>query len=209
MRNVVFQMMTTLNGRVDDPDAWVTGVSDDLYTDIDTRYAAFDTVLVGRVTYEEMYAYWPGAETEEGGTETNKRMARRMNAYRKVVISRDGEPGSLPWTNAELARVASDDDLAALVAGLKALPGSDIHLAGGASLVQAMTRLGLIDAWHAYVYPVIAPGKAWFDQIADPRGLTLTSTATFENGVIRLSYAPGAPGEPVAAHRESFTEFLT
>jgi dihydrofolate reductase len=209
MRNVVFQMMTTLNGRVDDPDAWVTGVSDDHYTDIDTRYATYDTVLVGRVTYEEMYAYWPGAETEEGGTETNRRMAHRMNTYRKVVVSRDGEPGPLAWTNASLARVAGDEDLVALVAGLKAQPGGDVHLAGGASLAQTMARLGLIDAYHIYVYPVLSPGKAWFDQVADPRGLILTGATTFEDGVVGLSYAPGTEGQPVVAHRESFTEFLT
>lgn len=209
MRNVVFQMMTTLNGRVDDPDAWVTGVSDDQYTDIDTRYATCDTVLVGRVTYEEMYAYWPGAETEEGGTETNRRMAHRMNTYRKVVVSRDGEPGPLPWTNAELARVDSDDALAALVADLKAQPGGDIHLAGGASLAQAMIRLGLVDEYHTYIYPVLSPGKAWFDQVADPRGLVLTGDAAFENGVIRLSYVPDTSGEPVTTSRESFTDFLT
>jgi hypothetical protein len=32
VRKVVLAMMTTLNGRPDDPDAWWLGVSDDLYT---------------------------------------------------------------------------------------------------------------------------------------------------------------------------------
>lgn len=35
-------------------------------------YATFDTVLVGRMTYKEMAAYWPAAETEEGGSAINK-----------------------------------------------------------------------------------------------------------------------------------------
>ena len=34
-----------------------------------TAYETFDTILVGRTTYEEMLAYWPGAETAEGGSE--------------------------------------------------------------------------------------------------------------------------------------------
>jgi hypothetical protein len=35
MRNVVMQMMTTVNGRLDDPNAWVTGLPDDVYEDLD------------------------------------------------------------------------------------------------------------------------------------------------------------------------------
>ena len=58
-------MMTTVNGRVDDPDAWMTGIGNDVYRDIDSRYEGFDTVLVGRTTYAEMYAYWPNAEIED------------------------------------------------------------------------------------------------------------------------------------------------
>jgi dihydrofolate reductase len=58
MRKVVMRMMTTLNGRLDDPDAWVTGVPDDLYAELDRLYETFDTILVGRTTYEEMFAYW-------------------------------------------------------------------------------------------------------------------------------------------------------
>ena len=45
MRKVVFQMMTTLNGRLDDPDTWVSGVSDDLYREINRVYDTIDTIL--------------------------------------------------------------------------------------------------------------------------------------------------------------------
>ncbi len=72
MRKVVMGMMTTLNGRLDDPDAWMTEIPDDLYAEIDRLYGTFDTILVGRRTYEEMFEYWPGAETAEDGSEINK-----------------------------------------------------------------------------------------------------------------------------------------
>ena len=65
MRKIVFQMMTTLNGRLDDPIVWVKGVGDDQYRAIDRLYASYDTVLVGRTTYEEMAAHWPGALSEK------------------------------------------------------------------------------------------------------------------------------------------------
>lgn len=47
MRKVVMGMMSTLNGRLDDPAAWVTGVPDDLYSELDRLYRTFDTILVG------------------------------------------------------------------------------------------------------------------------------------------------------------------
>ena len=57
MRKVVMGMMTTLNGRLDDPAAWVKGVPDDLYAELDRLYGTFDTILVGRTTYDEMLEY--------------------------------------------------------------------------------------------------------------------------------------------------------
>jgi dihydrofolate reductase len=209
MRKLVFQMMSTLNGRVDDPDAWVTGVGEDLYAAIERVYDTCDTVLVGHTTYEEMVAYWPGAETEAGGTETNKRMAHRMNTYRKYVISREGEPGPLPWTNAELVRLPDDEAVVAFVADLKGQPGADIHLAGGAGLAQSLVRLGLVDEYHLFVYPSLAAGKAWFDQVEAPRGLRLVNATTYEAGVLGLSYAAASVYEPVTTPRDSFTDFLT
>ena len=114
MRKIVLQMMTTLNGRLDDPMAWVHEVGDDQYRDIDELYAGYDTVLVGRTTYEEMAAYWPGALSESVGTETNRTMARRMDDYRKLVFSRSGRHRLSGWNNVEQVVAATDDALAAL-----------------------------------------------------------------------------------------------
>ena len=41
MRKLVMGMMTTLNGRLDDPNAWMTEVPDDLYAVIDRRFETF------------------------------------------------------------------------------------------------------------------------------------------------------------------------
>ena len=208
MRKLVFQMMTSLNGRVDDPDAWVSGVSDDLYAGIEQLYDTYDTVLVGRTTYEEMAAYWPGAETEEGGTETNRRMAHRMNTYRKYVVSRTGTPGPLPWANAELVRIENDDALVAFIQDLKHQPGRDLHLSGGASLARSVVRLGLVDEFHLFVYPALSSGLAWFDDVPDNRALHLVSATTYRDGVLGLTYT-ATPGQaPVTVERATFTDFL-
>jgi dihydrofolate reductase len=144
MRKVVLAMMTTLNGRLDDPGDWVTGISDDHYAEIDRAYATYDTILIGTTTYEEMYAYWPGAETDESGfaesnSAINQSVARKMNSYKKFVFTGAGEKRELEWNNAEQVPVHSDDDIRSFVRELKAQPGGDIHLAGGA-ITPAVAR---------------------------------------------------------------------
>lgn len=200
MRKIVLQMMTTLNGRLDKPDVWVpsagvpdnweSGIGDDQYGEIDRLYETYDTILVGHVTYQEMFAYWPGAETEEGGSETNKSMAHKMNTYKKYVFSRQGVKKALEWNNAELIPAASDDDILKFVTALKTQPGSDIHLSGGARLAQTFVRLGLVDEYYLFVYPVVSKGEAWFDQLGEMPEFDLVSAAPYKNGVVGLHYRP-------------------
>jgi dihydrofolate reductase len=207
VRKIVLQMMTTLNGRLDDPMAWVHGVSDDQYREIERIYAAFDTVLVGRSTYEEMAAYWPDALAKAAGTETNQAMARRMHTYRKLVFSRSGRQTLTAWNNTEPVVVGSDDGLAKYLANLKAQPGGDIHLSGGASFARSVIGLNLVDEFHFFVYPVVSPGASWFSQLADQRELKLLSASNYENGVVRLHYMPRTLERK--ARPASFSDLLT
>ena len=190
MRKVVMGMMTTLNGRLDDPAAWVTGIPDDLYAELDRLYETFDTILVGRTTYDEMFEYWPGAETEEGGSASSRSMARKMNAYKKYVFTGASEKTALEWNNAEEVLAHGDEDIVAFVNDLKAQPGGDIHLSGGARLAQTLVRLGLVDQYHFVVHPVVSAGRSWFDGIEEKRELNLQSAAAYSNGVVGLYYEP-------------------
>jgi dihydrofolate reductase len=192
MRKVVMLMMTTLNGRLDDPDAWLTGIPDDLYSEIDRRYETFDTVLVGHTTYKEMLEYWPGAETAEDSSEINKSMARKMNSYKKYVFTGASEKAPLDWNNSELVLAHGDDDVAAFVNDLKAQPGGDIHLSGGARLAQTLIRLGLVDRYHLLVHPVVSAGATWFDQVEDQRAMKPLSAVTYSNGVVGIDFEPGS-----------------
>ncbi len=207
MRKIVLQMMTTLDGRLDDPAAWVHGVSDDQYRAIGRIHAAFDTVLVGRTTYEEMAAYWPGALAEAAGTETNQGMARRMHGYRKLVFSRSGRQTLTEWNNTELVVIGSDDELASYLAELKTRPGGDIHLSGGASFARSVIGLDLVDEFRFFVYPTVSPGASWFSQLPDKRELELLGATAYENGVVQLHYAPSTTESK--ARPASFTEMLT
>ncbi len=190
MRKVVLAMMTTLNGRLDDPAAWMTGLSDDQYQEIADGYAAFDTVLVGRVTYAEMAEDWPKALDDPNAGETHRAMGRMMNDYKKFVVT--GSPqDKLEWNNSEAAVVTNDDELRTFVEGLKAQPGKDIHLSGGAKLAESMIRLGLVDEYRLFVYPVVSPGSTWLEPLTG-RQLEPLAAKPFESGVVALYYRPRA-----------------
>lgn len=208
MRKIVLFMQTTLNGRVDDPEAWMGGVSDDLYATMDRAFEErFDAILVGHTTYQEMAEYWPGAEQEDAPTggfsdaapaagraaEINKSMARKMNAYKKYVVTSGREPRTLEWNNCELVTVRSDEDLVQFITDLKAQPDRNIHLAGGAQLAQTCARLGLVDEYGFYVHPVASPGKTVFDLLHGKQPLELLSATPFSDGVVGLYYTPSAP----------------
>lgn len=207
MRKLVLQMMTTLNGRLDAPYEWMDDVADDQYRQIEAFYAEYDTVLVGRTTYEEMVGYWPGALASGEGTETNRRMAQHMHDYRKLVFSRSGEHDLTPWHNSEPVVAADDAALGRAIESLKAEPGKDIHLSGGAALAQAMIGLGLVDELRLFVYPTMSPGKRWFDGMTARRDFRVLASTSFSNGVTLMRLAAGETAAP-AVH-ERFTELLT
>ncbi len=206
MRRIVLQMMTTLNGRLDDPMAWVHGVSDKQYREIDRLYETYDTILVGRRTYEEMANYWPGVLATREGSETNARMALRMTDCRKLVFSRSDGPPLSPWQNVERVIARNDDELARRIVDLKTGPGRTIHLSGGAGFAQTVVALGLVDQFHFYVYPVISPGKTWHAGLIGQTEMQLIASRSFENGVLSTSYSPvaRAPAQP-----STFTDMLT
>jgi dihydrofolate reductase len=194
MRKLVMQMLTTLDGRVDDPYAWIDEIPEDLYAELDRMYGTFDTILVGHTTYAEMLAYWPGAEDDPEGSEASRSMAKKMNSYKKYVFSNSSEKGELEWNNAELVLARSDEEIEEFVSGLKDQPGDDIHLAGGAGLAQTLVRLDLVDLYHLVAQPVTSPGRRWFDEIAEQRELEFVDATTYSNGSVGLRYTPRSNG---------------
>jgi dihydrofolate reductase len=206
MRQIVCQMMTNLNGRVDDPMAFTIDLADDQYRDIDSAYATFDTILVGRVSYEEMVAYWPGALNDEEVSEPHRNMARRMDRYRKIVITRS--PDFAPtWRNSEAYVATGDEDLVALAQRLRGEEGADIHLSGGARLAQSFARLGLVDRYRLYVNPTVSEGEGLFAKVAGRTDLTLSETRKFENGVTVLDYSVSEERSEARA-KTSFDELI-
>ena len=56
-------------------------------------------------------------------------------------------------------------------------------------LARTLIRLGVVDRYHLYVYPVVSPGDSWFGEIRGQQGLELQSATAYSNGVVGLYYA--------------------
>ena len=88
----------------------------------------------------------------------------------------------------KLRSVGREDDIEAMIRGLKAQLVGEIEVAGP-DLARSLTDLGLIDEYRLYFHPVVlGRGKPFF---AGPRPpLRLVASDLVGDGVIRLTYVP-------------------
>ncbi len=130
--------------------------------------------VMGRVTYEEMAAYWPAATHE---------YAPFMNDVPKVVFSKT--LAAAGWEQSRIAR----GDLAEEVGRLKDEPGGDIMAHGGASFVQALSRERLIDEYNLVIRPVaLGSGLPMFKDLDSQLELELAEAHTFPDGTVITVY---------------------
>ena len=132
--------------------------------------------LMGRVTYEEMSAFWPTSTSE---------YAAPMNEIPKVVFSRTLQHAD--WPETRIAR----GDLAEEIARLKRKPGNDLIAYGGATLDQALSRLGLVDEYRLMIQPAgLGAGLPLFKDLPAPLQLELVEATTYQRGVAVHVYRP-------------------
>jgi dihydrofolate reductase len=131
---------------------------------------------MGRTTYQEMAAYWPGATGP---------YAALMNDIPKVVFSRTLSEAS--WPTTRIAR----GELAAEISALKQEPGPDVIAHGGASFAAALAAHGLIDEYCLVMQPVaVGRGRALFTELPAALRLDLIEARSFDCGVVVHVYRP-------------------
>jgi len=141
--------------------------------------AASGGLLLGRVTYEIMAAYWPSAPAEDPFTEG-------INKLPKFVVSTTlQEP--LAWNNSRLIK----GDIAEEVAKLKRQPGKDLGILGSGQLVHTLMQHNLIDEYQLLVFPIVlGSGRRLFRAGSVKTALRLVDSKTTKSGVVILSYQP-------------------
>ncbi|MCY0928634.1 dihydrofolate reductase family protein [Streptomyces sp. H27-H1] len=188
MRKIILMMSVSLDGFIEGPQRQIDWhrVDDDLLEYIDDQLRSAGGMLMGRVTYEMMDAYWATAGADPAATAHVSRFAGFWHSAEKYVYSRTLETGPAD-PRATLVR----DVVPAEVAALKAAPGGDLTL-GGADLAASFLRHDLVDEYRIYVHPVrIGRGKPLFPPTDAPVPLRLEETRAFGNGVVLLRYARG------------------
>jgi len=177
MRKIVSGLFISLDGVIEAPNDW-TGpwFNPELGQAVGSFIAAQDAMLLGRVSYDEFAGFWP----QQTGD-----MADTMNGTAKYVVS--GTLKSAEWQNSTLIPAAS---AIAEIAELKQRPGKNIGMTGSATLVSSLLREGLLDELHLFVFPVVlGSGKRLFAAPGAKLPLKLIDSATFDTGVLHLTYA--------------------
>lgn len=136
-RKVILDLAVTLDGFIEGKN----GEIDWCIMDEDMGFLDFlnqiDTILYGRKSYELWGQYRP----EPGAADPEKELWDVVHRKQKYVFSRTQK-------RTDHSATYINDHLAEEVHKLKNLPGKDIWLYGGASLITSFIELGLVDEFR-------------------------------------------------------------
>jgi dihydrofolate reductase len=178
LREVAAALFISLDGVVESPNKWQFDNFDaDMMSAMEVQLAIQDTVLLGRVTYQEWAPYWP--------TSTDEPFASYINNVPKYVVSTT--LNKVEWQNATLLK----GDLTKGISALKQQAGKTIGVAGSPSLVRSLLQNDLLDELILMVHPVIVgSGKRLFDDWGKLKRLKLAESKTTRTGVLIGTYRP-------------------
>lgn len=167
MRKVVTGFATSLDGYIEGPHGEYDWIVVDKEMDFAEMASRYDTYLYGRKSYEAVRAM---------GQPPSPKAAH-------YVFST-----SLPEVAEGFTLVK--EHVREAVLALKAQPGKDIAVYGGASLLSSLLDLELVDELSLSIIPVVlGGGKPMVTSLAHQVWLTLSGTRTYANGTVQLTYS--------------------
>jgi len=179
MRKVTAGLFHSVDGVVEAPNLWQFDSFDaELGQMLGTIMQNVDTVILGRVGYEEWAGYWPNA-TMDGD------FAAFINGVPKHVASRTLGQDDLKWQNSSLIK----GDLFDFVRDLKNQDGGEIAVMAGITVVRELFFAGLMDTLTLITHPVVAGKGRHIFETGDPttRLHLLDCTRTSQGNAV-LSY---------------------
>jgi dihydrofolate reductase len=176
VRKLTAGLFASVDGVVESPNMWQFDAFDErVGAALSNMMSRVDTVLLGRIGYQEWSAYWPLADDP---------FAAFINPIPKFVASHS-LTGPLEWQNSQLIV----GDLTDFVRRLKSADGGEIAIGGGISLVRQLFFAGLLDELTLLVHPVVAGGGRHLFEPTDPTTrLELVDGETTPAGNAILTY---------------------
>ena len=170
-RRVRYQVAASLDGYIAGPNGEADWIPMDPDIDFGALFAQFDTLIMGRRTFEAV-----GKQGQGGGS----------FGMTTIVASHTLTP-------TKKTRVTND--VAKTIAELKAAPGKDIWLFGGGDLFRSMAAQGLVDRVEIALVPVMLGGGLPLFPAPGPRvRLRLDKQRLYEkSGIMLVEYTVAKP----------------
>ena len=170
MRRIRYGVGMSLNGFIADARGGTEFLVSDSTYDPGPFFASIDTVIMGRVTYEEAFRLG----------------LRAYKGLKNYVVSTTLSPEDFP----EVTVLRDIGPLAAI----RQAPGKDIWLCGGGVLLASLFTAGLVDTVELGVSPLLlgrrgTPMLALDDPLLADVRLELTHHRALPSGMLVLEYA--------------------
>ena len=174
MRPLVYSVAASLDAFIAGPNGEFDWIVQDPTIDFSEIFSGFDTLVMGRRTYELMLR--EGRSPKEFGMKT---------FVASTTLDQAGHP--------DVEIVASG--LAETVAGLKHKSGKDIWLFGGGETFRSLLDADLVDRVEVSIIPILLGGGIPLVPQGQRCRLQFKDSRTFPSGIISLTYAVGKEKE--------------
>ena len=164
-----YQVAVSLDGFIADANGGYDWIVKDPGVDFNALYKQFDTVVMGRKTFDLVAA--------QGGSGS-------IPGMQVIIFSR-----TLPPATREGVTITSDDP-AQRIRELKKQPGRDIWLFGGGVLFRALLDAGVVDSVEVAVMPVLLGSGVPLVPSGPRATLTLADRKVLpSSGIVMLAYS--------------------
>lgn len=166
MRRIRYQVACSLDGYIADISGKTGWIVDEPEIDFGALFDQFDTLLMGRLTYEGLVkdsdGFWGKTVL------VFSRTLRQEDHPQVTIVSNDAQ-----------ARLKQ----------MRSLPGKDIWLFGGGQLFHSLLALGCVNTVEPAIIPVLlGGGRPLLPTPAAKHMLTLTSHRAYPSGIVWLEY---------------------